>query len=75
MGKKFNRKYTYDEMKEAFDFFDRDCSGYVTKEELYEALKKLGKRCSQKELNTMIKTCDDDGNGKISFEEFQKLLE
>ncbi len=67
-------KYTYDDVKKAFEFFDRDGSGYITKEELKLALNRLGKLCSDKELNAMISANDDDGNGQISFDEFQKLL-
>lgn len=75
MASRFHKKYTYDELKQAFEFFDRDGSGYITKEELRLALNRLGKSCSDKELNAMISVNDDDGNGKISFDEFQKLLE
>jgi calmodulin len=75
MASRFHKKYTYDELKQAFEFFDRDGSGYITKEELRLALNRLGKLCTEKELNAMISVNDDDGNGKISFDEFQKLLE
>jgi len=55
-----------------FEEMDKDGSGTVTREELEAALKqlKVGTGVDQKTVEHMIATCDKDGDGNISFNEF-----
>ena len=66
----YNKK---ERLLEAFDSFDKDGSGQISKGELLETLN-AGK-CQEKEIEKFIKAVDQDGNGKISREEFMKLME
>ncbi len=59
----------YDELKQAFDFFDKDGDG-ISKEELQQAMLTFGKNPDEEELDAMIEAADQDGNGVIEFAEF-----
>ncbi len=62
------------EIKEAFDIFDVDKSGSISKEELKQALKNLGIDAKNQTLQNMITDLDADGSGKIEFDEFIKMM-
>ena len=62
------------EIRQQFDFFDKDGSGKVSKSELKKALKELNEKISKTELKRMIKEADVDGDGEIDFDEFSKIL-
>jgi len=64
--------YRQERLLEAFENFDKDGSGQISKSELLETLK-AGK-CQEKEVEKFIKAVDKDGNGKISIEEFMTLM-
>jgi Ca2+-binding EF-hand superfamily protein len=55
-------------------YFDKDRNGYIDARELEDVFKKLGKYVSRDEIARMIKAADNDGNGLISFDEFEKIL-
>jgi len=57
-----------------FKEFDTDDSGFITKENLEEAFTKLEKPLTKKEINKIIKEHDDSNDGKISYEEFCKMM-
>ena len=57
-----------------FKEFDTDDSGYITRENLEEAFTKLEKPLTKAEINTIIEEHDDSRDGKISFDEFCKML-
>ena len=42
--------------------------------ELDAVLKRLGRNCTQEEIESMIKSADTDGNGEISLDEFKRML-
>ncbi|KAG9443368.1 hypothetical protein H6P81_014708 [Aristolochia fimbriata] len=63
---------------EAFRVFDADGDGRISKEELGEALKKLGhaREGDDPELCArMISAVDENGDGYVDFKEFKLLLE
>lgn len=74
MGAQFYRKYSVDEIREAFMYFDKDNSGYISVDELGEVMSKMGRNYSKAELDRMIKAVDSDGNGRIEINEFTRLL-
>ena len=61
-------------LKEAFDFFDKDASGYIDKSELKATIEHMGQKVSAEELEKMMKEADTDGDGQISFEEFKAMM-
>ena len=64
-----------EDIAHSFRVFDRDSDGLITKEELMITMNNLGEPLSEEEVITMIEEADLDGDGKINFVEFQKLME
>lgn len=62
------------EMKEAFEIFDKDKNGYITRDELQDVMKSLGEELSQEQLDEMMRECDLNGDNKVSFKEFVKMM-
>ena len=63
-----------DELREAFDLFDKDGSKSISKDELRHVFKAMGQDYSDEELTRMVKGADRDGNAEISFFEFCVLM-
>merc|ERR1712216_619607 len=63
-----------DEIKTAFLTFDADGSGFITKEELIETLTTMGDPVDEETIVGMIAEADLDGDGKINYEEFTKIM-
>ena len=61
-----------EELKKAFEVMDANKDGVVTKEELTQLLKGLGEDVTDDVVDEMIKIADENGDGKIQFEEFCK---
>ncbi|XP_057780693.1 calmodulin-2/4-like [Salvia miltiorrhiza] len=65
-----------DEVREAFRTFDENDDGFVDAAELGKVMSSLGfVGLSEEECKRMIMVFDDDGDGRISFGEFVKLIE
>lgn len=64
-----------EDIAHSFKVFDRDSDGLITKEELMITMNNLGEPLSEEEVVTMIEEADLDGDGKINFMEFKKLME
>lgn len=61
---------TDDIIKYAFSFFDKDKSGEITVEELYEI---FGSKNADK-IKQLVDEVDTDKNGKIDFNEFKEMM-
>ena len=62
-------------LKYAFEYFDKDHSGYLSPDEVKEILGLNGD--SKKMMNVVsdiIKSVDLNGDGKISYDEFKKMM-
>jgi centrin-1 len=62
------------EIKEAFDLFDTDQSGYIDGKELKVAMRALGFEPKKEEVQKMISEVDVDGSGRIHYEDFASML-
>ena len=65
------------ELREAFKFIDLDGNGFISREELKDAVKKImstDSRISVQDVEEMMSEADTDGNGLIDFDEFVKVL-
>jgi Ca2+-binding EF-hand superfamily protein len=60
----------------AFKYYDSDNNGYITVDELKTALSQNNDNhdYTNDEINSMIKSTDLNGDGKISIEEFIELM-
>jgi Ca2+-binding EF-hand superfamily protein len=63
------------ELKNAFNVFDVNGDGNISKKELSSVLKQLGQKLTEKQVNEMLKQADKDGDGFINFEEFKKMTQ
>merc|ERR1719326_1422865 len=57
-------------LKQEFDAYDEDRSGYIDVKELRELLHKLGEELTEEELEQAFRELDQDGSGEIEFFEF-----
>lgn len=63
-----------EEIRDAFDLYDLDKDGLISPTELHIVLNKLGEKCSLSDCQRMISKVDADGDGKVNFEEFKKMM-
>ena len=63
-----------EEYLEAFNRLDEDHSGTITKEELFNFMRKLGYRPSDLELREMMEEVAKEHPGQITYEEFKYIL-
>ncbi|KAL5727220.1 non-specific serine/threonine protein kinase [Ranunculus cassubicifolius] len=68
-----NRMEKEEHLFTAFEYFDKDKSGYITMEELEEALKKYNMG-DEKTIKEIIAEVDTDNDGKINYEEFVAMM-
>jgi|EP00908_Phaeocystis_cordata_P022063 calmodulin len=61
------------ELELAFQLFDTDDSGFITRDELREKLTTLGEKLTEQEVDELLAEADSDNNGSISLEEFKAL--
>ena len=54
--------------------FDRDGDGLISEEELRLTMNNLGEPLTEAEVKSMIAEADLDGDGKINFLEFSRLM-
>merc|ERR1711871_337144 len=65
---------TQEEMENAFLPFDADGSGFIDREELVNVLTTMGDPVDEETINGMIAEADLDGDGKINYAEFTKIM-
>ena len=61
-------------LKEIFRIYDRDNDGFITINELGNAMKSLGYETGNEELQELIKEFDKDENGNLDVDEFVELI-
>ncbi|PKA48150.1 Calcium-dependent protein kinase 17 [Apostasia shenzhenica] len=68
-----NRMDKEEHLFAAFQYFDKDNSGYITKEELEQALRDKG-FYELKDIKEIISEADADNDGRIDYEEFVAMM-
>lgn len=63
-----------DELLETFKVFDKDGNGYITADELRKVILTIGDNVTTDEVEDMIREADKDQDGKLSYEDFMKLM-
>lgn len=59
---------------QAFQIFDKDGNGYISKEEIKEVLGPSLKGFEEQLWPNLIKDIDQNGDGEISYEEFCEMM-
>merc|ERR1712198_162702 len=62
------------DLREAFKIFDRDKDGFISMKELKKVCSMLGTMLTKEELDMFMAEADADGNGKLDYDEFVKML-
>jgi Ca2+-binding EF-hand superfamily protein len=65
---------TQEELKAAFELFDRDSDGVLTITDLQKCAEFLKVLIGKEDLKSMFEKADSDKDGKITFEDFCALL-
>ena len=72
----FDEEVSMEEVREAFEVFDENKDGFIDAREVQRVLRALGSmEASVKDCKAMIKAFDKDGDEKIDFKEFVKIME
>ena len=61
-------------VKELFDLYDKDKSGFIDYEEFSEMLPQIGQKMGEAKALKFFRMCDRDGSGEIDEEEFGMAL-
>ncbi|KAJ9682352.1 hypothetical protein PVL29_018299 [Vitis rotundifolia] len=74
MARKMKESEAEEELKEAFKVFDKDQDGYISANELRNVMFNLGEALTDEEAEQMIREADFDGDGKVNYEEFVRMM-
>jgi len=74
MSHKMKNTDTDEELIEAFKVFDRDSSGFISASNLRQVMANLGEKLTDEEVDEMVVGADLDGDGRINYEEFVKMM-
>lgn len=74
MAKKMNDVDHEAEIKEAFEIFDREGSGFVTHADLKHAMYQLGEKLTDEEVSEMLKEAETEKAGKMTWKEFYTIM-
>ena len=72
MAKKENSEN--DEIKAAFEIFDKNQDGFISPTELRTVMESLGEVLTEADIDTMMKGADENGDGQVSFDEFAIMM-
>ena len=73
MGRKISVNFE-EEMKVAFEMFDKDKNGYIERDELKQMMTKLGEKLTDREIDEMMKEADTDKDGRVNYNEFLSMM-
>jgi calcium-dependent protein kinase len=65
---------TKEKLWTVFKHFDTDNSGFITQDNLKEAMARTGRKLSNDEINGMMKEIDTNNDGKVHFEQFCNMM-
>ena len=62
------------EIKEAFNYFDKNGDGYITATEIRQVMVELGQDVSEEQAELMLAEVDKEGNGRVSYQRFKSMM-
>ena len=62
------------EIKDNFEYYDKDSSGQLDKREMRSCLRSLGEDSTKEKMNKIMGQYDKDNDGKITYEEFKEFM-
>jgi Ca2+-binding EF-hand superfamily protein len=68
------KRFSDEEIRAAFQTFDLDKNMSIGVSEIRHVLSLIGESASEEEIDEMIRLCDSDGAGQVSFDGFHRLF-
>ena len=65
---------THQKLEAIFRQFDIDGNNQITKENIRDAMTKMGREISDEEINEIMRKHDSSGDQAISLDEFKKMI-
>ena len=59
---------TVEDLRQAFNVFDKDGTGKISAAELRHVMSNLGEKLTEEEVDEMLREADVDGDGEINYE-------
>lgn len=75
IGPHFQKEKPPEDYVEAFKFFDKDGDGFISRTELRHIMNTVDVSLAETDIEEMIKEADANGDGKIDFDEFIKMMQ
>ncbi|KAI0242088.1 putative calmodulin-3 [Lamellibrachia satsuma] len=73
-GRMKEQTTSHDELRDAFQVFDKNGNGLVSVHDLKHSLTTLGERLADEELDELVREVDTDGEGQLNYEDVVKVL-
>jgi len=74
IGPHFQKEKPPEDYIDAFNFFDKDGDGFISRTELRTIMNTVDSKLAESDIEDMIKEADQNGDGKIDFDEFIKMM-
>jgi len=74
MKRKSSETDQTEELRVAFQMFDKDKSGYIDAKEIRTVTTTLGEKLTDKEVEEFMREADIDGDGRLSYNEFVNMM-
>ncbi|XP_074655382.1 neo-calmodulin-like [Tubulanus polymorphus] len=74
MQKKFHAETENTDVRDAFEAIDTDNDGLIGPREMMTVMAKLGQPITEVEAKEMIEDADLDKDGKLNYDEFQRIM-
>lgn len=69
-----NEEDIMEDLLAAFRVFDKSGNGYISRDELKQAMIMIGENLSDAAIDEMLRAADIDHDGRIDYEEFARML-
>ena len=66
--------YNEADIKAVFDQFDADHSGFIDSSEIKKVCELLGVSASKDQIQELMTSADENGDGKIDYKEFKNAI-
>ncbi|KAL7676755.1 hypothetical protein ACOME3_003004 [Neoechinorhynchus agilis] len=61
--------------KSLFNIFDKNSDGFISPDEIREVMLIVGEELTEDDITEMLKVADTDGDGRVSYSEFAKIID
>lgn len=66
--------FTESELIKAFELYDEDGGGTITRDEIKKIIDLIGEDMTESEIEELVREADIDGDGEIDYKEFVRLI-